>query len=204
MVTQARQDYYSPQEYLELEREAAYRSEYLDGEIFAMAGASTSHNRINVNLTVQIGSRLKGGACEAFSHDMKIVADQAAMFAYPDVAVVCGEPQFHDEVQDVCTNPIVIFEILSPSTEAFDRGKKWARYQQTESLKQYVLVSQDQPRVEMFTRQPDGQWMLSTVKGLDAVLSIDSIGCVLKLSELYDRVEFPPEEPWINPQERDI
>jgi Uma2 family endonuclease len=169
---------FTPKEYLSLERFSEIRHEYLDGFVFAMAGESPNHSTICFNLAVVIGSQLKDSPCRGFSPNMKVCAGEKGLYAYPDLAVVCGEPVFHDEHRDVLVNPTVIFEVLSPSTEAYDRGEKFLRYStQIETLQDYVLVSQDRPRIEHFSCQPDGSWLRAEVGGADGVLSLPSIIC---------------------------
>lgn len=181
---------YSPEEYLELDRAAAFKSEYVAGEIFAMAGASEEHNIITVNVTVALGTQLRGGPCRPFSADMRVSIGAADMYVYPDVLVVCGERQYTGDRRDILTNPTMIVEVLSPGTEAFDRGDKSAGYRQLVSLKEYVLIAQDRPHVELYSRQPDGRWLLSEVDGLEARIELQSVGCHLDLAEVYDGVSF--------------
>lgn len=191
------------EQYLEMERNAEGRHEYLDGEIFEMSGESLSHSRICTNLSVSVGSQLVGKRCEALSPNMKIrsghqikgARNTRGMFSYADLTVVCGEPKFHDEETDVLLNPTVIFEVLSPSTEKFDRGEKLLRYRtHLESLTDYILISQDKPLIEHYQRQADGRWIHTAFIGIDKSFRIDSIECDLRLSDIYDRVEFPPED----------
>lgn len=189
-VAQRQRRLFTPEEYLALERAADCKSEYLDGEIYAMAGSSPEHNTITVNLAREVSAKLKGTSCQAFSSDMKVRSKTMSLFAYPDLTVVCGEPRFHDERQDVLTNPKVIFEVLSSTTEAYDRGLKFANYQVNESFTDYVLVAQDEPRIDHYARQGENQWLLTVVVGLDAQLSLASIDCTLPLSEVYDRITF--------------
>ena len=184
----------SPEEYLRFEREAEERHEYDNGRISAMAGESLNHNRVYVSLAAIVSKQLKGRLSEAFSPNMKIGISAAGKFCYPDLSVVCGKPLFHDDKQDVLTNPKVIIEVLSPSTEKYDRSGKFQAYQQIESLTDYLLISQDKPLVEHFQRQSGGQWLYTAHRGLVAVVQVPSIECQLPLSEIYDRVEFPPEE----------
>lgn len=178
-------------EYLEIERDERDRHEFLDGVVFAMAGESLAHSTICFNLAVLVGSQIRGTPCRGFSPNMKVRAGDAKMFAYPDLAVACGEPRFHDERRDVLLNPTVVFEVLSPTTEAYDRGEKFRRYREhVESLADYVLVAQDRPHVEHHARRPDGTWALAEFDGLDSVLTLPSINCKLPLSEIYERVPF--------------
>jgi Uma2 family endonuclease len=195
---------YTAEEYLESERAAEYRHEFLDGQIFAMAGESLSHSRICINLTIEAGSKLKGKSCEALSPNMKVRTSSASLFAYPDLTIVCGEPQFHDTKKDVLTNPQVIFEVLSPSTETYDRTTKFQRYRMgNETLTDYVLVSQDKTFVEHFTKQADGNWLYRSFSEMTEVLRIETVDCELSLQEIYDRVDFKQtqtEEP--KPEDR--
>ncbi len=190
-------------EYLEFERAAEERHEFIDGVIRAMAGESPRHSNINANLITEVTIQLKRTSCRTFSPNMKVRSGEQTLahslkglFSYPDLTVVCGEVQLHDKVGDVLINPKVIFEILSPSTCDFDRGKKFQRLRTyNESLTDYVLVWQTQPLIEHFQRQPNGQWLMTEVVGLESELQIASIECRLKLSEIYDRVDFDsPDE----------
>jgi Uma2 family endonuclease len=182
---------FSPQEYLALERRAEYRSEYFDGEIFAMAGASREHNLIAGNAFASLHGQLKGRRCEAYPGDMRVRVSQPGLYTYPDVVVVCGEPEFEDAEVDTLLNPTLIVEVLSPTTEAYDRGEKFAQYRTLASLAEYVLIAQDRYRVERFARQPDGQWLFAAAHRLDQVISLASIDCRLPLAEVYDRLTLP-------------
>lgn len=186
------QTLYSPEEYLAHERKAEYKSEYINGQILAMSGASREHNLISGNIFAGIHSQLRGGPCEVYMGDMRVKVSPAGMYTYPDVVAVCGERSFEDEEIDTLTNPTVVVEVLSPSTEAYDRGVKFAHYRKLASLQEYVLVAQDEVRVEHFARHsgPGGQWMLTGMDDLDGTLHLASIGCDLPLRDIYDRVEF--------------
>jgi Uma2 family endonuclease len=189
---------YTPEEYLELERKAETRHEYIDGEIFpidrdayAMAGESLSHSQICINLARETSLQLKNKACQALSPNMKVRAESKGMFAYPDLTIVCGQPIFHDEQKDVLLNPKVIFEVLSPSTERYDQTKKFFRYRkELPDLTDYVLIYQDAPFIEHHEKMPDSRWIHNAADGIEDVLEIFSIGIKLSLKELYDRVEF--------------
>jgi Uma2 family endonuclease len=184
--------HFSPEEYLTFERGTDARHEYLDGHVYAMAGESIEHSRICVNVAGELRARLKGRPCEVLSPNMKVVTSPSGLFSYPDVVVVCGEPQFYDERRDILTNPTVVFEVLSPSTEAYDRGEKFLRYRtQIKALREYVLVSQHRPLIEHYVRQPDGSWSYSSAASLDEAIELVSIDCRLPLSEVYDRIVFP-------------
>lgn len=188
---------YSPEEYLEFERDARDRHEFIDGVVYAMAGESLSHSRICMNLGREAGNALKGKACETLSPNMKVRTSSASLFAYPDLTIVCG-PTLHDAKRDVLTNPKVIFEVLSPSTEIYDRTTKFQRYRLgNETLSDYILVSQNAPFVEHFWKQHDGNWLYQSFSQISDVLRIDSIDIALSLGEIYDRVEFEEveEEP---------
>jgi len=183
----------SPEDYLKFEREAESRHEFLDGEIYQMAGESLSHSRVCMNLAREVGNKLKGKSCEALSPNMKVRTSTASLFSYPDLTIVCGEPQFHDVKKDVLTNPKVIFEVLSPSTADYDRTEKFLRYRMgNETLTDYILVSQDYCFVEHFSKQADGNWIYQSLSELAEVLRIVSIDCQLNLREIYDRVELKP------------
>jgi Uma2 family endonuclease len=181
---------YTPEEYLAIDRQAPFKSEYRAGEIFAMAGASEEHNIITVNVTVTLGSQLRGGPCRPFAADMRVRVGPADLYAYPDVVVVCGERRFADEQRDVLLNPTVIIEVLSPSTEDYDRGDKFTGYRHLASLQEYLLVAQDRPHVEQYTRQPDGRWLRSEAAHLEAVIHLSSLAADLALSEVYADVNF--------------
>lgn len=185
--------YYSPEEYLALERAAEFRREYFNGQIFAMAGESLNHGRIKADVVMVLGNQLRGKSCETFTSDTKVRTPGINMFGYPDVVVVCGEPIHHDQFQDVILNPKVIIEVLSPSTELYDRGEKFASYRQLESLTDYLLISQDKPLIEHYVRHGKF-WMLSEESDLGNSLSIESIECILPLKEVYARVQFPTKE----------
>ncbi len=184
----------SPEVYLARERQAETRSEYYDGEIFAMSGGSREHSLIAVNTAGALNAKLSDRPCEVYNSDMRVRMAEGRTYVYPDVSVVCGEPEFADAEKDVLLNPRVIIEVLSPSTEAWDRSGKFERYQQMASLQEYLLIAQDRPRVERYERQGDQQWLLTVTTGLDGVLSLGSIECDLALSEVYRKARFP-EDP---------
>jgi len=179
----------TPEEYLAAERKATARHEYVDGYVYAMTGASRAHNLITVNLASELITCLRGRPCETYANDMRVKVEPTGLYSYPDVVVVCGPPQLEDEHTDTLLNPTLIVEVLSPSTEAYDRGDKSAHYRQLPSLQEYVLAAQDRPAVERFVRQ-EGAWLLAEVKGVDATVTLDAIGCALSLREIYERVDF--------------
>jgi len=182
--------FYTPEQYLELERNADYRSEYISGQIFAMAGGSPRHSAIISNVNGAAWSQLRGRSCQVFNNDLRVTVMQTGLRTYPDVTIVCGEAHIHPLDKDSIINPTVLFEILSPTTEAHDRGEKWAHYRKLDSLQEYVLVSQDQILVEHFVRQEDDSWKFTATEGLDASIFLPSLNCTLPLAEVYDRVVF--------------
>ncbi|HVF27794.1 MAG TPA: Uma2 family endonuclease [Pyrinomonadaceae bacterium] len=192
---------YTVEEYLRMERAADVRHEYLDGEIFEMSGETVSHGRISSNIIISLGGQLRGKGCDVFTKDMKVRSGalpsprrvMKGLFSYPDVVIVCGPPQTHDEYTDILLNPQVIIEVLSEATEAFDRGEKFQRYREhLPSLTDYILVAQVRAYVEHFTRKSAGRWELVSYEGTDSALDLSSLDCRLQLAEVYDRVEFPP------------
>jgi Uma2 family endonuclease len=180
---------YTPEQYLALERQSPIKHEYYDGSIFAMAGASREHNLIAGNLFGDIRAQLRNHPCEVYVADMRVRVTATGLYTYPDVVAVCGEPQFLDSELDTLLNPSVIIEVLSPSTEADDRGNKFAHYRRLESLQEYVLVAQDRVRVERFTRQGD-EWLLTELSRLEDTLRLASIGCEMAVREIYAKVAF--------------
>lgn len=196
-MPQLAEQFITAADYLALERQAETKSEYLNGRIYAMSGASRSHNRITFNLARRIGNQLGGRRCEGYVNDMRVKVSPTGLYTYPDVVVVCGEPRFEDQHVDTLLNPTVIIEVLSDSTAAYDRGEKFAHYRALPSLSDYLLVAQDQPRIEHYQRQPDGRWLYSATDGLEAEVEIANIGCMLRLAEVYERVVFAEPEPEI-------
>jgi Uma2 family endonuclease len=192
-MTAVPKTYVTPEEYLAGERLAEIKSEYYDGEIFAMSGGTREHSLIAANVIAELGSQLRESPCEVHTSDMRVQVAEGGPDTYPDVSVVCGEAEFADAEKDTLLNPTMIVEVLSPSTEAWDRGGKFERYQQMVSLQEYVLIAQDRPRVERYMRQGDGQWLLTVTIGLESVLSLPSIECVLALAEVYRKVTFPED-----------
>lgn len=204
MSLQNVQQHHTVEEYLALERQSEERHEYLDGLIYAMAGESTEHGIICVNCTGQLYNQLLGTPCQVFSKDIKVrsgplplaLHSTKGLFSFPDLLVVCGGLEFLDEYRDVLLNPKVIIEVLSPTTEAFDRGKKFWRYRTyLSSLTDYLMVAQSMPMIDHYVHR-SGEWVLNTVSGLDGTINIASIDCSLRLADVYDRVSFPePSDP---------
>lgn len=184
----------TPEEYLALERAAPTKSEYLRGEVYRVAGASEAHNLISFNLQGQLYLQLRGRPCKSYASDMRVHIPATTLYTYPDLTVVCGEARFDDDKRDTLTNPLLVIEILSPSTEAYDRGEKFAHYRRLLSLQEYLLVAQDKVRVEHYVRQADGSWRYASVEGLDASLTLPSIGVTLRLADIYERLDLAQDE----------
>lgn len=181
---------YSPQDYLDMERDAPFKSEYFCGQIWAMSGVSRKHDRIAFNLIITAGLALRSKSCTPFTSDMRVtVKDQ--LFTYPDFTIVCGEPEFTDAAVDTLANPTVLFEILSPSTENYDRTGKFGKYRRVPSLREYILVHQDEPFVERFERNGDVWPPPYEYRGLSAILEVSSVGVFLPLADLYESLTFP-------------
>ena len=194
MTTRGARTYLTPKEYITLERKAipdadTVRSEYINGEIINMPGASFAHNLVTANISARLHASLRGSGCAVFANDMRISIPTAKSYFYPDVGVVCEEPRFEDGVFDTLLNPIVVVEVLSPSTEAYDRGEKFAHYRQLPSLQEYVLVSQGQILIDHYLRQ-EKQWIFSDFQEADEILPLPSIQCDLPLQEIYEGVTF--------------
>lgn len=206
----ARQPYrFTVEEYLTFERASDERHEYLDGVIYAMAGESPDHGRICMNLAATFVPQLRGSDCEAFSKDLKVrcgpyrAHTREGLYAYPDLVVICGALQFHDQAQDVLVNPTVIVEVLSPSTESFDRGEKFRLYRAwLPTLTDYLLVTQDRPLVEHYHRQEDDTWVLHTMEGLQGHVHLETIGCTVPLADVYERIVFPQDDDVMPPNTR--
>jgi Uma2 family endonuclease len=186
--------YYTPQEYLAIERQAEFKSEYLAGEMFAMSGASRKHNLIAGNVNGEARYQLRDRPCEVYQSDMRVKVSPTGLYTYPDVVIVCGEPEFEDEHVDTLLNPTVLVEVLSESTEGYDRGKKFEHYRRLPSVREYVLIAQDRFHVEKHTRRQDGSWLLWETNDAGDTVHLESIGCRLKLSDIYAKVQIPPDE----------
>jgi len=173
------------QEYLEIERKAEFKSEYYNGEIFAMSGGSPRHSRLAVRLSSIFDRHLAGRKCDVYNSDLRLLVEQEALYTYPDVSVVCGELQLADNEPDVFVNPTLLVEVLSPSTEQYDRGTKAKLYRTIPTLRELLLVSQNTPELELYRREQDDNWSILTVKSLDSTLKLTSIGLELRLGDLY-------------------
>lgn len=195
MTMRISQAYFTPEEYITLERKAIpdaeiVRSEYMNGKIIGRSSSNLSHNLITGNIVAGLYTRLGNSECFIFANEMRVSIPSANSYFYPDVGVVCEEPRFEDDVFDILLNPIVVVEVLSPSTEAYDRGDKFAHYRQLESLQEYILVSQDKVCIDHYARHA-AQWILTDFQELDQQLPLTSIQCELPLQEIYERVPFP-------------
>ena len=204
MAARAAQTHLTPEEYIALERKAipdadTVRSEYVKGEIIAMSGASRAHNIITGNIYAGLHMQLRGSECEAYANDMRVSSPLTSSYFYPDVVVVCEEPRFEDDVFDILLNPILLVEVLSASTEAYDRGEKFSHYRHLASLQEYILVSQDKVLVERYRRPKKHEtvpvtaqdWIFTAFQALEDTLPLTSIQCELPLQEIYERVTFP-------------
>jgi len=184
-----------PAEYLRQERLAEFRSEYFAGEIFAMAGGSFRQSLIKLNVGAEFRSALKGKPCMACDSDLRIKVSATGLYTYPDASVICEPVEFEDEHRDTVLNPVLLVEVLSPSTEAYDRGKKFEHYRRISSLRDYLLISQDAPHIEHFHRNENQTWTLTDINGMEAKVDIASLGISVQLREVYDKVDFTSEEP---------
>ncbi len=183
------------EEYLAMERASEEKHEFLDGEIYLMSGGSFNHNRIVGRLLGIFYARLGGSPCVFLPSDMRVRVSDTGLYTYPDITATCDEPQIINENhQDTLLNPTLIIEVLSPSTERYDRGKKFQHYRTLDSLQEYVLIAQDQPRIERYLRQPSGEWLLADAAGLEASLELASIGCTLALADVYEKIDFAESE----------
>ncbi len=190
MSAQTQTSYLTPQEYLAMERRAQYKSEYFDGEIFAMPGASPAHNKITTNIVGELYSQFKKRPCHVYANDLRVKVSPTGLYTYPDIVALCGVPRFDDDQQDTLLNPTVIIEVLSDSTQAYDRGKKFQHYRTLESLQEYLLIAQEECHVEHYVRQSENEWLLTEANDLAAVMHLAAIQCQLALTDIYDKVEW--------------
>jgi Uma2 family endonuclease len=180
----------TPEQYLEIERKAEYKSEYLNGEMFAMAGGRAPHNQISANVIFELVRQTRPRQCIVYTSDQRVLVAASRLYTYPDIAALCDEPKFQDETRDTLLNPTLIVEVLSPSTEAYDRGRKFANYKKIDSLAEYLLVSSEEMQADLFRRAPDGAWTVISAEKPEDVLELHSIGCRLVLADIYEKVEF--------------
>jgi Uma2 family endonuclease len=182
------------EQYLEMERASEEKHEYLNGEIYLMAGGTGNHNAINMNTGGSLVTQLRKTPCITYSSDQRVHITATGLYTYPDITVVCDPPLWRDNRRDTLLNPTLIVEVLSPSTENYDRTKKFRHYRTLASLKEYVLISQDEPRIERYLRQPNDEWLFTEIIGLDMVLELPSIQCSLALTDVYDKINFEESE----------
>ena len=182
-------------EYETRELDADTKSEYYRGEMFAMAGGSPEHSLVATNFTREARNQLKGKPCVPYNSDLRVKVEAAGLYTYPDATIVCGPPQMDTAVKGTVLNPSVIVEVLSESTESYDRGKKSSHYRRIESLRELILISPSEPLVEMFTRRDDGNWSFIEYRSITDTLVIDSVGVSIPLSEIYRNIAFPTAAP---------
>ncbi|MEZ4527394.1 MAG: Uma2 family endonuclease [Desulfobacterales bacterium] len=181
-------NYITEEEYLAMERESEIRHEYYDGEIFAMAGASRKHNLITANVIRELGNQLRNTGCRVYPSDMRVKIEATGLYTYPDVLIVCGEEIFADEKEDMLLNPAIIIEVLSDSTESYDRGRKFENYRMLNSLKEYILISQNRKKMERFFRNERGYWELDESDEENPQLHLQAAGCELRIADVYENV----------------
>ena len=181
--------YWTPKEYLAMERKAKYKSEYFNGQIIAMAGASKRHNLITTNVSGEFYLQFKKRSCEVYSSDMRVKVSESGLYTYPDVVAVCDRARFDDTQKDTLLNPTVIVHVLSNSTKGYDLGTKFAHYRKLDSLQEYLVISQTKYHVEHYVRQPNKQWLLSEYESLSDIIELPSINCQLAMTDIYDKIE---------------
>ena len=179
----------TPEQYLEIERKADFRSEYFHGGMFAMAGAQRAHNQLVASLVRELGQQFRGRPCDVYPSDMRVHVVATGLYAYPDVTAVCGEQLFADSHTDTLLNPTLIVEVLSPSTEAYDRGRKFEHYRSIESLREYLLVASDRLHADLYSRQPDGRWLLTSADRPEDSVTLESVDARIVLSDLYEKTD---------------
>ncbi|BAP56679.1 hypothetical protein THII_2382 [Thioploca ingrica] len=177
-------------DYLQFERQAPIKHEYYQGEIFAMTGASRAHNLIVISIATLLYNQLRQRPCEIYANDMRVKVSTTGLYTYPDLAVVCDSPQFDDQHKDTLLNPAVLIEVLSESTERYDRGKKFEHYRSLDSLNDYLLVAQDEIHIEHYQRYDKDSWLLNEAKGTEGVIRLDTLACQLLLVEVYEKITF--------------
>ena len=179
----------TPEQYLEIERKAEFKSEYYKGEMFAMAGAGSSHNLIAMNAGVLLNVQFRGRPCRVYGSDMRARVSQTGLYTYPDISAVCGRPRLEDDHVDTLLNPNLIIEVLSPSTEAYDRGRKFEQYRSIPSLMQYVLIASDRVSVDVYTRDQEDRWVLTSASKPEDIVQLMSVECTMRIADLYDKTD---------------
>jgi Uma2 family endonuclease len=188
MATQPK-TFLTPQQYLDAERKADHKSEYFNGEVFAMAGAQRAHNQLVASLIRELGQQFRGRPCDVYPSDLRVHVKSTGLYTYPDVTAVCGDQYFADGDNDTLLNPGLIVEVLSPSTEAYDRGRKFEQYRSIESLREYLLVASDRVHVDLYSAQSDGGWLLTSANRVEDSLTLESVGAKILLRDLYEKVD---------------
>jgi Uma2 family endonuclease len=183
----------TPEQYLDIERAAEYKSEYCGGEMFAMARVGQAHVLVVMNVAGALWQRFRTRSCRVYSSNMRVAVRTTNLYTYPDVAAVCGEPRFLDKERDTLLNPVLLVEVLSPSTEAYDRGRKFEHYKNIDSLREYLLLSSDRAHADLYTKQADGRWLLFSTSRMEDTLTLDSVDAHLLMSGIYEKVELPPD-----------
>jgi Uma2 family endonuclease len=186
------QAWISPEEYLSIERRATYRSEYLNGEMFAMAGATRQHNRISSNVVSEINQHIKPRDCNVYSSDLRVHVPSTGYFTYPDIVITCGKEEFTDTHNDILVNPLVVIEILSDSTASIDRGRKFEQYRELASFVEYLLIEQRTPHIEQYIFHDSQEWRYRDIRGIDEQVTIQAIDCTLLLRDIYHKVDLLP------------
>lgn len=182
----------TPAEYLAFERDQEAKHEYWNGQIYSMAGATARHNLITANVIMTLGSQLKGRSCSVYPSDMRVLIPTTGLYTYPDALVVCGKPEFEDEESDTLLNPTLVIEVLSKSSESYDRGEKFRNYRTIPALQEVLLIAQNERRVEQYVRQTDEQWLLTEITDGAGKIVLPAIDCTLSIADLYDKVILPP------------
>jgi len=180
----------TPEEYLEIERNAELKSEYYRGEMFAMAGATEVHNLLVANLLRDLGVQFRSRPCRVYANDLRVRAGNSNLYTYPHVVALCGKPEFLDGKLDTLLNPNLLIEVLSPSREGYDRGLKFEMYRSIESLTEYLLVSSDRVHIDLYARQADGRWLLTSVSRPEESLELRSVACRIMVADVYEKLEF--------------
>ncbi len=182
----------TPEQYLEIERAAGHKSEFHHGEMFAMAGAPEAHNLVVTNVVRELANQFRPRPCRVYSSEMRVRVSVTGLSTYPDVVAVCGEPQFTDHQRDTLLNPVLLVEALSPSTEAYDRGRKFEHYKTIDSLREYLLLATDRVHGDLYTRQADGRWLLTSASTMKESLTLESVDAHLLIADVYEKVDLPP------------